>query len=140
MSYTHPNLIPSDVLSSMSQMKHMWKNPFWDFWFNQLRLFNFQFGCRPKSTKHIILVFSHSISNMKIDMESSQSREVMVKKIFLYFECYISVIACDSSSPSRDKIRFVTPKKFSKHSFSFFHQIIPFSFESWSRWHFVCLT
>ena len=129
----------SHVLSSMSQREHMRKNPFWSFRFDRLWPFNFQFGCQPKSTNHITLVFAHLISNLKIDMERSRSRELMVKNPFYFFECYTSQIPCDSSSPLRAKIRSVTPEKFSKHGLSFFHQILPFSFESWLRWHFGCL-
>ena len=139
MSCTHPNLIPSDVLSYMSQRENMRKNPFWDFRFDQLWLFNFQFGCWPKSTNHIILFSAHLISNLKIDPEISRSREFMVKTPFLDFECYTFIIHCDSSSPPRAKIRLVTPKKFLKHGFTFFHLILPFSFKSRSRWHFGCL-
>ena len=139
MSSTHQNLIPSDVLSSMSQRKHMSKNPFWDFRFDRLWLFNFQFGCRPKSTNHIIMVSTHLISNMKIDLKSSRSREFKVKNTFLDFECHIFGIHCDSSSSTRARVRPVTPKKFLKCGFWFFHQILPFSFESWSMCYFGCL-
>ena len=139
MSSTHPNSITSDVLSSMSQREHMRKNPFCYFRFNRLWLFNFQFGCRPKWTNHIILVFAHMISNMKIDLEISWSREIMVKKQFLYSKCYTSGNHCDSSPPLRTKIRLVTLEKFSKHGFSFFHQILPFSLESRSMCYFGCL-
>ena len=117
----------------------MRKNPFWYFRFNQLWLFIFQFGCRPKSTNSIILVFAHTISNIKIDLERSRLRESMVKKHFLYFECHTFEILCDSSSPPRAKMRPMTLEKFLKHGFSFFHQILPFSFESRLMWYFSCL-
>ena len=139
ISFTYPNLIMSDVLSSMRQREDMRKNPFWYFRFDQLWPLNFQFGCRPKSTNHIILVSAHPISKLKIDLEISLSREFMVRNPFLYFECYTSKNPCDSSPPPRAKIRPVTLEKFSKHGFSFFHLILPFSFESRSGWHFGCL-
>ena len=136
MSSTNPNLIFSDVLSSIIQREEMRKNPFWYFWFGQLWPFNFYFGCRPKSSNHIILVFAHSISKLKIVPEISQSRELMVTNPFGYFECFTFENPCDSTTSPRAKIRHVTPDKFSKHGFSFFHLNLPFSFESWLRWHF----
>ena len=117
----------------------MRRNPFWYFRFSQLWPFNFQFDCWPKSSNHIILVSTHPISKLKIDMESSQIVEFMVKNPFWYFECYTSINPCDFSPPLRAKIRPVTPAKFSKHEFSFFHLILPFSFKYRLRWHFVCL-
>ena len=87
------------------------------------------------STSHI-LVFSHLISNLKIDLKISRSTECMVKTPFWDFECYTSRIQCDSLSPLRAKMRLVTPEEFLKHGFSFFHQILPFSFESQSMWYF----
>ena len=139
MRSTHPNSILPYVLSYMRESEFMKKKTFSNFRFDQLWLFNFQFGCQPKSTNHIISASVHLVSNLKIDLEISQSREFIVKKTFLYFQCYTSRIHCDSSSPLKAKIRLVTPEKFSKHGFSFFHLILPFSFESWSRWHFGCL-
>ena len=139
MSSTLPNLIPLDVLSSMRQREHMIKKPIWDFRFDQLWLFNFQFGCRPKSTSHIILAFAHLISNLKIDLEIFWSRELMVKNPFWYLECYTFGIHYDSSSPPRAKIRLMTLEKFLKHGFSFFHPNLPFSLESQWRWHIGCL-
>ena len=111
MSPTHPNLIPSDVLSSMSQREDMSKNKFWDFRFDRLWLYNFQFGYRPKSSNHIILVFAHPISKLKIDPERSWSKEFMVRNPFWDFECYIVINTCDSSPLPRAKIRPVTPEK-----------------------------
>ena len=70
--------------------------------------------------------------------EISWSREFMVRNIFWYCECCTYGNPCDSSPPSRAKIRPVTSVKFSKHGFSFFHLNLPFSFESWSKWHFGC--
>jgi hypothetical protein len=139
MSSTNPNLIPSDVMSFMRQREHMRKNILLDFRFNRLRPFNFQFGCRPKSSNHIILVLAHPISKLKIDPEISWLRELMVRNPFLYFECFTSGNTCDSSPPLRDKIKPVTAKKFLKHGFSFFHRILPFSFDYRLRWHFGCL-
>ena len=40
------------------------------------------------------------------------------------------------SSSLRARLRPVTSEKFSKHGFSFFHQILPFSLESWLKWYF----
>ena len=117
----------------------MRKNSFLDFKFDHLWLFNFQFGCRPKSTNHIIFVSAHMISNLKIHLESYWLREFMLRNTFKYFECYTSIVHCESLAPAWARLRPVTPEKFSKHGFSSFHQIIPFSFESRSRWHFVCL-
>ena len=136
MSSTHPNLIPSNVFSFMSQREHMRKKSFWDFRFDKLWLFNFQFGYWPKSTNDIILVSAHPILNLKIDPKISQSKEFMVKNPFWDFKCNTFKIPYDSSFPVRAKIRPMTSEKFSKHEFSFFHQIIPFSFKSWLRWHF----
>ena len=109
------------------------------FWFDQLWPFNFQFGCRPKYSNHIIFVSAHSISKMKIVPKISWLIEFMVRNPFWDFKCYTLGNPCDSSPPPKDKIRPVTAEKFSKHGFSFFHQILPFSFESQSRWHFGCL-
>ena len=120
MSSTLPNFIPSDVLSYMRQREHMKKNPFWDLRFYHLWLFNFQFGYRPKSINHIILVSPHPISNLKVDLESSREREFKVRNPFLYFQCFTSGNLCDSSPPPRAKIRPVTSEKFSKHGFLFF--------------------
>ena len=122
------------VLGYMSQREHMRKTPFWYFRFDRLWPFNLQFGCRPKSTNHIILVFAHPISNMKIGLEISWSREFMMKKPFLYFECYTFGNLYDSSPPLRDKIRPMNQEKFLKHGFSFFHQILPFYSKSQLRW------
>ena len=115
------------------------KNSFWFFWFDRLWPFNFQFDYRPKSSNHVILVSAHPISKLKIDPESSWSREFMVRKKFWYLECLKSINPYDSSPPLRDKIRVVTQEKFLKHGFSFFHLILPFSFESRLKWHFGCL-
>ena len=139
MSSTHPNLILSNVLSSTSQREGMRKNPFWDFWFHRLWPFNFQFRCRPKSPNHIILVSTHPILKLKIVLEISQSREFMVRNQFGDFECFTSRNPCDSSTSPRTKIRPVTPEKFSKHGFSFFHLNLQFSLEYRLRWHFGCL-
>ena len=133
------NLILSDVLSFMSQREGMSKNLFWYFWFDRLWPFNFQFGCRPKSSNHNILVSTHPIWKLKIVLEISQSRESLVRNPFLHFGYFNSKNPCDSSTSSRAKIRPVTPKKFLKYGFSFFHLNIPFCFESWSRWNFGCL-
>ena len=131
ISSTHPNSIPSDVLCSMSQRKHMKKNSFQDFRFDRLWPFNVQIGCRPKSTNHIILVFAHPISKLKIDPKKSWSIEFMVKNQLLYFECYTSIIPYDSSPLPRAKIRLMTSEKFSKHGFSFvtsfFHFLLNFN-------------
>ena len=39
----------------------------------------------------------------------------------------------------RARLRPVTPEKFMKHGFSFFHQILPFYFESWLMCYFSCV-
>ena len=85
------------------------------------------------------LDFCSSDSNLKIDPEISQSRKFMMKNPFWDFEFYTFGIHCDSSSSPRAKMRPVTLEKFSKHGFSFFYQILPFSFESWSMCYFGCL-
>lgn len=91
---------------------------------------NFQFGCWPKSTNHIILVSARLISNMKIDMTISRSREFMMKNPFWDFECYTSENPCDfrglKSSP--------WPRRnFGNMDFHFFHQTLPIYFKSRSR-------
>ena len=91
------------------------KSPFWDFRLDWLWPSNFHFGCWPKSTNHVILDSAHSISKLKIDPERFRSREFMVRNPFLGLECYTSVNPCDSSPPSRAKIRPVTSEKFLKH-------------------------
>ena len=81
---------------------------------------------------------SFSWSNFKT---KDSSRNLLIKRIIgekpiFYFECFTSRNPCDSSPPPRAKIRLVTLEKFLKHGFSFFHLNLPFSFKSWSRWHF----
>ena len=44
MSWTHPNLNLSDVLSSIIQGEHMSRNPFLYFWFDQLQHWNPNLG------------------------------------------------------------------------------------------------
>ena len=139
MSSTHPNPIPSVDMSSMIQREDMRKNPFWYFWSDRLWPFNFQFGCRPKSSNHNNLVSAHPIWKLKLVPEIYRLRKSMVRNPFLDFECYTSEIPCDSLSSSRAKIRPVTLEKFSRHGFSIFHLNLPFSLEFRSRWHFGCL-
>ena len=136
ISSTHMNLILSDVLSLIIQRECMRKNPFWYFWFDWLWPFNFQFGCRPKSSNHNILVFAHPIWKLKIVLEISWSRESMVIKTFWFFEFFTSRNPCDSSTSPGANFWPVTPKKFLRHGFSVFHLNLPFSFESRSRWNF----
>jgi len=112
------------------------KNPFWYFWSDRLWPFNFQSGCRPKYSNHDIFVFAHPIWKMKIVSEISRPRESMVRKPFWYFECFTFVNPCDSSTSLRANFWLVTPEKFLRHGFSIFHLNLPFSLESWSRWHF----
>ena len=133
------NSIPSVAMSYMSQREDMRKIPFWDFWFNRLWPFNFMFGCQPKSLNHNNLVSTHPIWKLKIVSESSRSRESMVRNPFLDFECLNSRNPCHSSTSPRANSWPVTPKKFLRHGFSFFHLNILFSPESWSRWHFAFL-
>ena len=80
-------------------------------------------------------------SNLKYEYSSrniSINRFHDDKLIFLFWVLQPG-IDCDSSSSSRARLRPMTLEKFSKHGFSFFHQILPFSFESWSMWYFGCL-
>ena len=114
----------------MSQREDMRKNPFWDFWFDRLWPFNFQFGCQPKSSNHIILVSAHLIWKLKIVPESSWSRESMVRNPFWDFECFTSINPCDSLASPRATFWPVTSEKFSRHGFSVFHLNFPFSLES----------
>ena len=139
MSSTHPNPIPPISMSSMSQREDMRKNPFWYFWFDRLWPFNFQFGCRPKSSNHNNLVFIHPIWKLKIVPKIYQSRESMVRKPFWYFECFTFGNPCDSSTSPRANFRPVTPEKFLRHGFLVFHLNLPFSLESRLMWHFGCL-
>ena len=78
------------------------ENPILIFWvfhlWKSLWLFNFQFGCWAKSSNHIILVSAHLILKLKIVLESSWSREFMVRNSFLYFEFFTSGNPCDSST------------------------------------------
>ena len=127
ISSTHPNSIPSNVLSSISKNEDMRKNPFWYFLFNWLWPFNFQFGYRPKSSNSNILVFAHPIGKLKIVTESLRSREDMVKKPFLYFDCFTYRNPCDSSTSRRANFWPGTPEKFFKHGFSFFQLLVEFS-------------
>ena len=136
MSSTHTNLIPLDVLNSMSQREEIRINPFWDFWFDRLWPFNFQFGCRPKFSNHNILVSTHLIWKLKIVPEIYQSREYAVRNPFWDFECFTFRNTCDSSTSLRANFWPVTLEKFLKHRFSFFNLIFPFSLESWSRSNF----
>ena len=117
MSSTHPNLIPSNVLSSMRQREDMRKNPLWYFWFDQLWPFNFQFGCWRKSSNQNVLVFVHPILKLKIVSEISWSRESMVRNPFWDFECFTSVNPCDSSTLTRANFWPVTTEKFLRHGF-----------------------
>ena len=48
------------------------------------------------------------------------SRESMVKKPFLYFECFTYGNPCDSSTFPRDNFWPVTPEKIVRHGFSIF--------------------
>ena len=109
------------------------------FWFNRLWPFNFQFGCRPKSSNHNNLVSAHLVWKLKIVSKISWPRESMVRNPFWDFECFTSGNPCDSSTSPRSNFWPVTPKKFLRHRFSVFHQNLPFSLESWLRWHFGCL-
>ena len=126
MCSTHPNSNLSYVLSSMIQREHMSKKKFWDFRFDWLWPFNFQFGSRPKSSNHNILVYAHLILKLKIVLESSQSRESTVRKPFWDFECFTSGNPCDSSTFPRANFWPRTSEKILKHGFSFFTQIFHF--------------
>ena len=88
-----------------------------------------------KSSNSNILVSAHPIGKPKIVLESLSSREDMVKNPFWYFECFTSRNSCDSSPPLKGNFWPGTPEKFLKHGFPFFHQSLPFSLKSWSRWH-----
>ena len=74
-----------------------------------------------------ILVSTHPIGKQKIVLESLRSGEDMVKKPFLYFECFTSENPCDSLPPPRWNHEHETQEKFLKHGFSFFDPNIPFS-------------
>ena len=126
MSSTHLNSIPSNVLSSISQRKGIRKNPFWDFWFDQLWPFNFQFGCRPKSSNHNIWVFADPIWKLKIVPKISRLRESMVRNQFWYFECCHYKNPCDSSTSPRANFWPMTLENFLRHGFLVFHLNLPF--------------
>ena len=132
----------------MSQREDMRKKPFWYFLFDQLWPFNFQFGCRPKSSNLNILVSAHPIWKLKIVPKISRPRESMVRNLFWYFECFTSKNPYDSSNSPRANSWPVTLEKFSRHGFSVFHLNLSFSLKSLnlsfslksrSRWHFGCL-
>ena len=130
------NFIPSDLMSSMRQREDIRKNKSWYFWFERLWPFNFQFGYRPKSSNHNILVSTHQISKPKIVPEISMLRESMVRNSFWCFQCFTSRNTCDSSTSPRVNFWHVTLKKFSRHGFLIFHLNLPFSFESQPSWLF----
>jgi hypothetical protein len=119
-SSTHLNLILSYVMSSMSQMEGMRKNPFWYFWFDRLWPFNFQFGCQPKSSNHNIFVSAHPIWKLKIVPKISRSRESIVRNPFWYFECFTSGKPWESLASPRVNFWLVTSRNFWDMGFQFF--------------------
>ena len=94
---------------------------------------------RPKSSNSNILVYAHSIGKLKIVTEILRPTKYMIKKWFLYFECFKSRNPCDSSTSPRANFWPGTLEKFLKHGFSFFHPNLPFYLKSWLRWYFGCL-
>jgi hypothetical protein len=135
MSSIHPNPILLVAMSSVSKRKDMRKNSLWYFWSDRLWPFNFQFGCRPKSSNHNILVSAHPIWKLKIVLESSPLRESMVRNPFWYFEFFTFRNPYDSSTSPRANFWPMTLEKFLTHGFLFFHLNLPFYLESRSRWH-----
>ena len=63
----------------------------------------------------------------------------MVKKTYSYFYFFTSINPCDSSPPLRRNHEPETPKKFSKHGFSFFNPNIPLSLKNQTKWKIGCL-
>ena len=92
-----------------------------------------------KSLNSNSLVSTHPIGKLKIVLESLRSIEDMVKNQSWDFECFTSGNPCDSSPPLKGNFWPGTPEKFSEHGFSFFHQNLPFSLESRSKWLIGCL-
>ena len=88
----------------------------------------------PISQKWNILISTHPIVKLKIVLESLGSGEYIVKKPFWYFESFTSENPCDSLPPPRRNHELETPKKFSKHGFSFFNPNIPLSLETQTKW------
>ena len=113
----------------------MSKNPFWYFSDDQLWLFNFQLDI----SKLEYLDFYSSDCKTEAGLESLGSGEDMVKIPFSYLYSFTSINPCDSSPPPRRNHEPRTPKKFSKHGFSFFHPNIQLSVETRTKCKIGCL-
>ena len=108
------------------------------FWVWPIMTFNPSFKVDQNPSNYNILVSAQPFSNLKIDLEIPHQINSIVKNQFLYFELLPFKNQGVSLSSLRARLKVVTPEKFSKHGFSFFHWIQPFFIESWSRCNFGC--
>ena len=137
MRSTHVNSILLDILSSIRQREYMSQKLILIFLVWPVVTLQLSVWLSTKIIKSHYLGFcssnfktKDSYGNLSLDRIHGQ------KPIMIFWVFHLHKSLWLFNFLEGYKIRPVTLEKISKHGFSFFHLNIPFSFESWWRWHF----